>query len=775
MKLNSLDIKSFRGATKPLTVGFDTSKKITMVFGENGNGKSTIADALVCLCTENLGSIQDKSSTDKSYLKSIGTGASEAKITLNTDAGIFAASLSGSSKIFTKNPVTGLPNLKFLRRSQIVSLIDSQASDRYTALKDYIDVSNISKCEDTLRITDRDLKSEYATAVKTLQEAISTLESAWEKEGKPESSMMDWAKIESEKDLTKETQSHTILVDLLNQWKAIKNKHGDIIQQESKVKELLTQKELLSTQLAVLETNTKNNASQLLKVLEEAKVFISGQQNIDKCPVCDSGIKKDVVLSSLAGQIQSMGNLQKLTKDVAAANKANENAQSVLTTSVENISKLLIKYKQSISKYADRVATIVPFVNGINTESNSNYQLYVVNLKALEDLYIRIDKSTTDKKKAIDQHSLIATQFKRINENENKALKLEKLSSAATKALGLAEATRKEFIDNELLSISSEVEQMYQKMHPNEGLGGIRLFLKPGFKNSLELNASFHTEQNIAPQSVYSESHLDTLGICIFLALAKKYSEGNTILILDDVVMSVDENHLDRFIQLLHDEVDSFAHILITTHYRPWRDRYRNNRAPSANVHFLELRHWIKENGIRIYNGKVALDELKEMLTDSAAFHRENISGTSGRILENILDFVTIKFASRVPRKPRNDYQLSELLDSLSKELLKVFKVEHLSKAEDGQYTVQRQIELKSIIDKLKQLKAVRNQVGAHYNFDGSLVSDSDVEEFGKTTLELAEALICSECGSLPDRNKSGSYWETKTGSIRLYPLSEPK
>lgn len=127
------------------------------------------------------------------------------------------------------------------------------------------------------------------------------------------------------------------------------------------------------------------------------------------------------------------------------------------------------------------------------------------------------------------------------------------------------------------------------------------------------MQANFHTEEGITPQSVYSESHLDTLGICIFLALAKKYSTGDTILVLDDVVMSVDDKHLDRFIDLLHDEEKHFGQIIITTHYRPWRERYRNNRAPAGNVQFMELRNWTKENGIRVFNSKIILAELKQL------------------------------------------------------------------------------------------------------------------------------------------------------------------
>jgi len=775
MKLNSLYIKSFRGATQPVTIEFDNSKKITMLFAENGNGKSTIADALICLCTDKMGSLDDKSSVEKSFLKSLGTGTGETKITLNTDSGVFTTSISGVAKTFSKTPATGQPALKFLRRSQIIDLINSQASDRYTALKDYLDVSNIYSGEEALRKTSREVEKDLGNSVSTLQSANDTLEKCWKEEGSPESDMLVWAKLQTEVDLSKEEAAYKVLAELITQWQAIGNKQREINEHQAAVTESKKSLDGFALILKNLEASNKKNTPALLVLLQEAKNYISAEPIINKCPVCENGIVKETVVNSLDVQIKSMAVLQKAAKDVDTATKARDRNVAILNTAINGMNNLLIRYKGSISKYADKVPEIAPFVNGIKTEADANYSIYVASYKELQALFVRIEKSAVDKKKSIDQHTLIKNQYNSITQNSEKVEKLAALKTAATNALVIVETARKEFYDNELLSISSEVEQMYQKIHPLEGLGGIKLFLNPKFKNSLELQANFHSEQAITPQSVYSESHLDTLGICIFLALAKKYSDGTTVLILDDVVMSVDENHLDRFIELLHDEADNFAHIIVTTHYRPWKDRYRNNRAPASNVHFLELRTWSTQNGIRVFNGRIALDELRQMLNDTGSFHRENISAASGRILENLLDFITLKFGCRVPRKPKNDYQLSELLDGLSKELLKNFKVEHLEKDATGKYTsVIKQVELKPVIDKLKTLKAVRNQVGAHFNFDGSLVNDGDIEDFGKTTVEFAELLICPECGALPDRNKTGSHWETKTGSIKLFPLVEP-
>ena len=82
-----------------------------------------------------------------------------------------------------------------------------------------------------------------------------------------------------------------------------------------------------------------------------------------------------------------------------------------------------------------------------------------------------------------------------------------------------------------------------------------------------------------------------------------------------------------------------------------------------------------------------------------------------------------------------------------------------------------KEIEIAPIVEKLESLTFIRNQVGSHWNLDGSLLSDSGVKEFAENTIELAESLTCIECGNLPMRKKSGSFWECQCGKLELYPL----
>jgi energy-coupling factor transporter ATP-binding protein EcfA2 len=769
MKLNKLHISSFRGATKPVDIPFEKGKKITMIYAENGNGKSTIADALICLFTSEKGSIADKSGTDPKFIKSL--NATEAKIALDTDKGIFTATLSGTSRDFIKSHHEFNPDLRYLRRSQIVDLLNLKPSERYERLKNYIDVSGLYKSEEDLRKLVRDTDAEVENLVSVIENAKSTLEATWIKEGSPLDDMLIWAKEESEKDLTKEGIKLQEVKILSQQWTDIQSKYKEIQQSITIVS---TAKKAHTAALEVLqklqEKNTTSNAD-LLNLLNQAKNFIAGQPNIDACPVCENGIEKNVVIKSLGDKIASMSAIGAAAKAVEKAKKDWDGKVAIQKRAVKLFSNLLIKYRNDISKYKTSVPEIAAFIEGITTDIKVNYQCYLDNLTQLTSISERIEAAKEKHAKSINQHNSIKQQYKSIIDNSKKFEHKSKLSLAATKALGIVEKSRKDFYDNELLSISGEVERMYQQLHLDEGLGGIKLFLNPQYKTSLELQANFHTEEGIAPQSVYSESHLDTLGICIFLALAKKYSTGDTILVLDDVVMSVDENHLDRFIKLLHEETEHFSQIIITTHYRPWKDRYRTHRAPGGKVHFIELRKWSKESGIRVQNGRVELQELELSLNDLTYFDRQVISSKSGIILENILDFLSDVYEYHLPKRKSLKYTLGELIDTLQPKYLKNIHTIHTVKQKDetGQINeVEITFQLQPIVDALKRLLFIRNQVGAHFNLEQD-ASDDDVELFGRTTLELGKAIVCNETGQLP-LIKTADHWKSKNGTVRLYP-----
>src|SRR5690606_21994032 len=137
---------------------------------------------------------------------------------------VYSATLSGTSRDFVKSNHESIPELRYLRRSQIVDLLNRKATERYEKLKSYIDVSGLLKSEEELRKLVRETESEVERLVSVIDNAKSTLEATWLKEGSPLEDMLVWAKGESEKDLTKESAQLKEVDNLSKQWTAIQSK-----------------------------------------------------------------------------------------------------------------------------------------------------------------------------------------------------------------------------------------------------------------------------------------------------------------------------------------------------------------------------------------------------------------------------------------------------------------------------------------------------------------------------------------------------------------------
>jgi recombinational DNA repair ATPase RecF len=777
MKLNSLHLRSFRGATQPITLHFSERKNITLIYAENGNGKSTIADALVSLCTDEVGSLADRSDVDRNFLKSLGSKSSDLLIELVTDKGTYKATLASSSNRFVKSPNSNLPKLKSLRRAQITSFIEDQPSERYKVISSFIDVSGVQKSENELKRLILNLEQNLLSSSKSLSVAKENLTRFWKGEGSPKGSVDEWIKDELGKDYSKLATELGMNSSVLEGWTDLLGVVRNMISEKDKY---LKSRETLKTADEKLREYIKTNPSSesdLLALLNEAKDYLTSKRVVDKCPMCGKNNERAHLLRHVSSAIEQMETLNKLVQAQKSARSIKDNLYQRLQSHSDLFTKSLIAFKTLTVKVpGSNIKNIFKEIVNSNTVSD-NFKKFNAISSEVSAVIANLKSQNQSISKSIHLSNSIKVNSESSQKLQEEFSKSEKMIVLAKSTLQLLESERKTFIDTELSSISAEVENMYHTIHPNEGLGNVRLFLNHNYQGSLNLTADFYSANDITPQSLYSESHLDTLGICIFLALAKKESNKDVILILDDVVMSVDERHLDRIIDLIHTQSEFFSQIFISTHYRPWRERYRNNRAPNSNIQFVELRSWSKENGIRIAKPMLVLNEIQEFLSDPSKFHREHLASTTGRFLEALLDFLTLNFGCRLKRRPTNDYTLSDLLDSFSKDLLKLMKVQRMMPLLSGGFEKDKFLEevyLKDTIDAIKNLKAVRNQVGAHYTFEGALVSDNDIEDFAKLTIQLATLLTCPVNGNLPDKKNSGSFWETKIGSIRLFPLVEP-
>lgn len=595
MKLQKLELNAFRGATQPLSLEFDPAKRITLIFGENGTGKSSISDALICLCTSDHGSLDDISGADKSYLLAVGSQPNDLLIRLHTDQGQFSAAMAGKKIVHKQGAAP--PALRHLRRSSVVDLATAAPAKRYEQLAAYFDLSGIVKSETTLRDLVRNIRLESDRIKRTLEAVEQILDATWKNEGSPHDNWEQWADAELQKDLSAEYNKLTEIRAAIDAWRRARIAHEKLqeTQEEGRqAADIRKQAERLLDEQYVATAQ----APALLPLLEEARQYLSAEHPDDHiCPVCKQPADHAHILMELQTRLTHMNALREASQAASAARTEHERLQTLWQGNLESLNTDVLKFANAMNRLenAPLLTDTISALQNNELLPRKRAELFAASVDTLHHFLTGKTVESDNISKALDQYGLIRENWNAIMENRTAARKNAALLTAAEAALQIVESARKAYIESELLAVSTEVDALYQVLHPQENIGDVRLFLKEKGRNSLELTARFHHHTDIAPQSLYSESHLDTLSLCIFLALAKRYGSPDTILLMDDVLGACDEAHLDRFIQLLQDQAAHFAHIIVTTHYRPWRDSYRQQE----DIHLIELLPWTPERGIQ--------------------------------------------------------------------------------------------------------------------------------------------------------------------------------
>jgi energy-coupling factor transporter ATP-binding protein EcfA2 len=176
----------------------------------------------------------------------------------------------------------------------------------------------------------------------------------------------------------------------------------------------------------------------------------------------------------------------------------------------------------------------------------------------------------------------------------------EQKVARARRALDLAERVfdayqtkQKEDLTELLKRISSRVGQIYSALHPGEDLDAVTV--EPWTAKGVELAIEFYGSRQRPPHGVLSESHLNSLAIALFLAMAESFNEQIGFLLLDDVINSFDVEHRGRLAELLADGFSRWQ-LIVLTHDQQFFE-HLSRRAPSWRK--LEFTSWSYASGPR--------------------------------------------------------------------------------------------------------------------------------------------------------------------------------
>lgn len=765
--LKILTIEHLRGSVIPFSLPFEKGKKLTIVYGENGTGKTTICDAMEFLSKGKIGSLEDRGLGQKPdrYWPSVGKVHADISVSLDAGATSCTATIHKGSVVVI--PAEQKPKVEVLRRSQILRLLEAQPSKRYAEISRFIDITGIEASEAALNKLISNLTSNRDTAVAVVDANQTAIQQFWETAGKPGKGPISWAEVEVGRDYSSLDTDAKNLSGLRAAYQRLQDYPHKYEKTITALEKSQEDKRSAVNQLDAALATASAGAGELVGILEAASPYLAKHPHLENCPLCESAEKVADLHDHVVQRLKQFTALQAAQKAVTDSEKEVQKVSGQIHTLQSDLTNDSKKFEGIRHETVFPDAVELP--GRVAPEKLDEIAQWLDETAHLPESWQKCEAAWGEQSKFVMTLSKALTTYRN---NVVTQKELDALLPKLQRAHEILIEERQKFTDGILKTISGEVGRLYEAVHPGEGLNKISLELEEGKRASLEVGASFAGKDKAPPQAYFSQSHLDTLGLCVFLALALLDDPENTILVLDDVLASVDEPHVDRLIEMLYAEADKFRHCIITTHYRPWKHKFRWGWLKNGQCHFVELTKWSLDSGLQHIHSTPDIERLRKLL-DEVPPDPQLVCAKAGVILEATLTFLVELYECHLPKRASGLYTIGELLPAIDKKLRQELKVVVTAGSDAMGNKTTNTVELAPILDELIRIAQVRNVFGAHFNELSFELLEDDASEFGSQVLTLSEAIADQENG-WPRKVKNGSYWANSNETRCLYPLKRP-
>jgi hypothetical protein len=493
-------------------------------------------------------------------------------------------------------------------------------------------------------------------------------------------------------------------------------------------------------------------------VLEQGIRWIQEERR-ETCPLCQSQIKPDELATQVQARLEEM-------REIVQRRRRTQEAVEQTRQTIRSAQDLLVRLgREADSMTSEDKARCQPLVQDLNDAvkviwESLTGQLRDLKLEQIKTAFslVATDSSFLKRISAERAHleailnSLPSPEAaQRILSTRNLILRVKdlwidrqradsrtaELGKQAAVALRLqenAQAARKEEVQGIYDELSEDINNIYTSLHPDESHGGVRLEVRDVGQGSANLKANFYERHDEDPRGYYSDAHLDTLGISIFLALRRwhrKQRPSFDLLVLDDVLTSVDTAHAVRLSELLLQEFKDYQ-ILLTTHDRIWFEHLRDIQARCrvANNFINKVIHkWTIEEGPDLREPEDERQEIDRLISNGSP---EELAAMSGRLLEHILQEMRYSLHLSVQAKRGEQYEIGDLWPvfyaAVKRDYPTLYSQAH------------------RILDALDVRWPVRNWIGAHRNNWARNVARDTAMDFAKAVRDLFDLVFCNAC-----------------------------
>lgn len=783
LRLTELEVQAFRGATTKTRVEFDAAKPLIVMFGPNGSGKSTLVDAIDFIGNECVGSLQDRAGASNRQIPAIGRKPPDVKVMLSTTGGRWWGELNRSKP--QVSPAGAKPRIEILRRARLLKLVEAAPGKRFEALAQFISIPEIQAAEVQLSRAFRNLTTAAQSAEARSVDVQGQLVGLWQENGQPRGSWRRWAvgmSASNTEDVDAEVQSlHQVIAAI----EAFQVRASDHQAARESLDTARKAREELAEQHERMQETWSTETTRLVQTLEAAAGLLD-EWTQSNCPLCKQPIDAAAVRVEVKQSLESMRAMRDANQRAQAANEAVAAAEQ----HVNSASNALLSVAQQLLKVVAASQAVV--VSEEDAKQAARFEEAMCDLDTMLPLCCRIaerhrelDDRRSARQREQNQLRTIKSCLATFLDAERDIEASEQMSARFYSALNVVREQRIRFVQDVLDSVSNDAARMYGAIHPHEPVKAGRLTLDPNKRASLLQVADFGDQTDVSPQAYFSDSHLDTLAFCYWLALAKREDALNTVAVIDDVFSAVDLNHAARIAELLHNESTQFGQIAILTHDESWVRAFADRDEIAADTQFIELQPWSLEQGVswKSWSGvdsRSASDVSTESrpqepqqhappqrrsLTQPESAEASLVSAREcgsrlGKTLRQLCE------AYEQPLSGPRERTLGDLVTSTAKlgQLLHVQRV-------DGGSQPQPPVRLREAFSRLQSISPILGATGRDLASDRVQVSAAELVVITEVADGFVSLLTCEHCGHLPLTQRHRNR-ECACGKTRLMPAS---
>lgn len=504
----------------------------------------------------------------------------------------------------------------------------------------------------------------------------------------------------------------------------------------------------------------------LLKTLNRRKLVELGLELIDEtgdCPLCDTSWPQGKLSEYLNKKLSTAQIAEKYKGDINVYVNLIDNAVSSAIVNIKKIIEVvqdlklneevqqLQKWKDDLNLFETSLADpLEKYLNIKFKENDVKTLIAPVNINKILDSILVIAKKKSPK---ISKEQTYWDILTRLEENmktiENTQIEVEKYSLAHKRSeilLRIFQKTRDLFLDNLYKDISSKFEILYRTLHGNDEKKFTASFKPEGA--GLNFEVDFYNRGVHPPHALHSEGHQDSMGLCLFLSLFERLTEGLIdLIILDDVVMSVDMQHRRTLCSLFSTFYPN-RQFFITTHDKTWAHQLLSEGCIKTQG-LIEFYNWNIDTGPSVNYEADLWDKIKK------DFNANDVSSAAARLrhgLEQFFSLVCDSLSVCVKFKLNSKWELGDLLipaiDCYRSLLIKAIKSAESWNNDERVLELTEHDSIRSSIYKRTYAEQWAINTSVHYS-NWANMGKEDFTPVVQAFQDLCGLFICSKCGSL--------------------------